>query len=338
MIHDGGRIYTGDPALPHVHALPIDDRGRVSRGVEAWEGDSSAVSNERIDLAGRTVVPGFRSAGGAFTHEALRDAPADRHPADILAAAQRAAHTVGLVAIHDTSTGPDALRLWQTLDRDERATLRVTVALDANRAPAAATLGLRSGFGSDRVRIGPAVLDPLMEDAAGIARELRAHDLDIALLAEDAAAMHAIPDCLPDAPVGATLTRIHVRAIEPPPGLAEIAIIAGDPTASTVLSNAIGRRVPLAVEAIVNGMTPLTWIAALRHAGADASTALRAVSATPALLDGATGRAGSLAPGAPADLVVLDGDPLEVPPAEVAALTVVATMVAGRWVCGRPPW
>ena len=52
MILEGGTIHTGDPALPRVAALPIDDRGRVSRGVEAWEGDTSAVSTERIDLEG----------------------------------------------------------------------------------------------------------------------------------------------------------------------------------------------------------------------------------------------------------------------------------------------
>ncbi|MBJ7334486.1 MAG: hypothetical protein JHD05_07705, partial [Thermoleophilia bacterium] len=61
IIH-GGTIYTGDPEVPRVRGLPIDNRGRITRGVEAWEGDTSAVSNERIDLEGRTVVPGFVDA------------------------------------------------------------------------------------------------------------------------------------------------------------------------------------------------------------------------------------------------------------------------------------
>ena len=82
VILEGGVIHTGDPALPRVQALPIDDRGRVTRGVEAWEGDASAVSNERVDLGGRTVVPGFVDAHVHFLSWALartrvdvRDAP-----------------------------------------------------------------------------------------------------------------------------------------------------------------------------------------------------------------------------------------------------------------------
>ena len=41
VIIEGGTTYTADPALPQVRGLPIDDRGRVTRGVEAWEGDTS---------------------------------------------------------------------------------------------------------------------------------------------------------------------------------------------------------------------------------------------------------------------------------------------------------
>jgi predicted amidohydrolase YtcJ len=59
VILTNGVIYTMDPAVPRLRALPVTRDGRVARGVEAWEGDSSAVSNERIDLAGRVVLPGF---------------------------------------------------------------------------------------------------------------------------------------------------------------------------------------------------------------------------------------------------------------------------------------
>lgn len=336
MILEGGRIYTGDPALPHVHALPIDDRGRVSRGVEAWEGDVSAVSNERIDLTGRTVLPGLRDAGAAFTEHALRDASGDRSALETLAVAQRAAHAVGLVAIHDTSAGPDALRLWQTLDRDERTTLRVTVAVDVPRARAAALVGLRSGFGPERVRIGSAVLDPCDEQASDIAGELRAAGLDVTLVADDATTMQRAARAA--GADGATRTRIRIRSIAPPAELSDVAVVAVDASASTVLADVIARRLPLAVASGPLEPTPLTWIGALRRAGADAVTALRALTTTPATLDGAHSRAGTLAPGAPADLVILDGDPLEVPPDRVDEIEIVATMVAGRWVHGRPPW
>jgi predicted amidohydrolase YtcJ len=49
-------------------------------------------------------------------------------------------------------------------------------------------------------------------------------------------------------------------------------------------------------------------------------------------------RLGRLLPGYAADLVVLDRDPLTCPPDEIASIGVVATMVGGRWVHGRPPW
>ncbi|HET6173914.1 MAG TPA: amidohydrolase [Gaiellales bacterium] len=49
-------------------------------------------------------------------------------------------------------------------------------------------------------------------------------------------------------------------------------------------------------------------------------------------------RLGRLLPGYAADLVVLERDPVTCPPEEIGEIGVVATMVAGRWVHGRPPW
>lgn len=103
MILEGGTIHTGDPALPRVAALPIDDRGRVSRGVEAWEGDVSAVSPERIDLDGRVVVPGLVDAHVHFLSWALdrarvdvRDAPSAAAALEQVAARAAADRAAGL--------------------------------------------------------------------------------------------------------------------------------------------------------------------------------------------------------------------------------------------------
>jgi predicted amidohydrolase YtcJ len=71
MILTNGRIYTGDDALPRVAALSVTRDGRVARGVEAWEGDASQVSGERIDLDGRVVLPGFCDAHVHFRMWAL---------------------------------------------------------------------------------------------------------------------------------------------------------------------------------------------------------------------------------------------------------------------------
>jgi hypothetical protein len=46
---------------------------------------------------------------------------------------------------------------------------------------------------------------------------------------------------------------------------------------------------------------------------------------------------GCLLPGYAADLVVLDTDIVEHPD-RIGTASVVATMLAGRWVYGRPPW
>jgi predicted amidohydrolase YtcJ len=66
--------------------------------------------------------------------------------------------------------------------------------------------------------------------------------------------------------------------------------------------------------------------------------ALFATTVAPAWLTGDERRRGKLRPGYLADLVVLSRDPLECPPEELESVTVVATMVGGRWVHNPPPW
>ena len=66
--------------------------------------------------------------------------------------------------------------------------------------------------------------------------------------------------------------------------------------------------------------------------------ALHATTVAPAWLAGDERRRGRLLPGFLADLVVLDRDPVTTPAAELAEISVVATMVAGRWVHNPPPW
>jgi predicted amidohydrolase YtcJ len=66
--------------------------------------------------------------------------------------------------------------------------------------------------------------------------------------------------------------------------------------------------------------------------------ALQASTVSPAWLSGDERRRGRLLPGFLADLVVLDRDPVTTPPDELDEITVVATMVGGRWVHNPPPW
>jgi predicted amidohydrolase YtcJ len=66
--------------------------------------------------------------------------------------------------------------------------------------------------------------------------------------------------------------------------------------------------------------------------------ALAATCFTPAWLAYDEHRRGKLVPGFLADLVVLDRDPVAIPPAELPEVRVVATMVGGRWTHNPPPW
>jgi predicted amidohydrolase YtcJ len=66
--------------------------------------------------------------------------------------------------------------------------------------------------------------------------------------------------------------------------------------------------------------------------------ALQATCVAPAWLTGDERRRGKLLPGYLADLVVLDRDPVACPEEELAEVTVVATMLGGRWVHNPPPW
>jgi predicted amidohydrolase YtcJ len=66
--------------------------------------------------------------------------------------------------------------------------------------------------------------------------------------------------------------------------------------------------------------------------------ALHATCVTPAWLAREEHVRGTLVPGSYADLVVLDGDPLDCEPEELAGIGVVATMVGGAWTHNPPPW
>jgi predicted amidohydrolase YtcJ len=66
--------------------------------------------------------------------------------------------------------------------------------------------------------------------------------------------------------------------------------------------------------------------------------ALEATTIAPAWLARDERRRGTLSPGKLADVVVLDRDPVTCPPEELADVSVVATMLGGRWVHNPPPW
>jgi len=88
---------------------------------------------------------------------ALARAAVDEPPESALTAMQRGlgvlAH-MGLVGFHDCE-GPDALSAFQQLDADDALSLRVVILLAYNHLRESIAVGLRTGFGSDRLRLGP---------------------------------------------------------------------------------------------------------------------------------------------------------------------------------------
>ena len=94
MILHNGSVRTGDPRLPLARAIAIAG-DRIGGGVDVREGDRSLVSNERVDLGGRCVVPGFTDAHVHFLEWSLAlgrlDLGATRSHAEVLAAAAAAA-------------------------------------------------------------------------------------------------------------------------------------------------------------------------------------------------------------------------------------------------------
>ena len=78
---------------------------------------------------------------------------------DALADAMAAVHRVGLTGVHDIrlmhdADGARALGAWQRLRENGRLDLRCWVALPGERLAEALALGLGTGFGDDRLRIG----------------------------------------------------------------------------------------------------------------------------------------------------------------------------------------
>jgi predicted amidohydrolase YtcJ len=131
----------------------------------------------------------------------VRQAVAPPEEGQVMAAfedAARALHSRGVTGIHDVrlmadKDGADAFRTFQQLDREGRLDLRSWVTLPGHRLDDIIELGLRTGFGNDRLRIGHVkffsdggmgartawMIDPYLDAGCGMPL------MDMAVLAED---------------------------------------------------------------------------------------------------------------------------------------------------------
>ena len=305
-------------------------------------------------------------------------------------AAMAAANARGVVAVHDYQR--DGGRgLWQRLDGDRRLTLRVHMSLPAERIDAAQAMELRSGFGSELLRVGPvkAFMDGTLgsstawmldgsgmvltsaREMAQITRTASALGLSVAVHAIGDGANRAALDALEETreaweqvPVPPRIE--HVQLIDDADlgRLAELGVTASmqpvHQRSDRELAERIwgerarcgyrwrdlldsGAHLAFGSDAPIEDLDPLAGIDAAVNREwypeqrLDVADAVLAFTAGGAAAVGEHRTRGLLLPGYAADLVVLDTD-IITHPDRIATARVVATMLGGRWVHGRPPW
>jgi predicted amidohydrolase YtcJ len=308
------------------------------------------------------------------------------------------ANARGVTSVHDKDGWLGALGVWQELEQEGSLTLRVWQSLPHDHINALAEMGMRSGLGSDLLRVGyvKAFMDGTLGsrtarlmDGSGVEITSREEFEDIVRRAARAGfpvAVHAIGDrANRDAldafeaaaeewrPVGLRQRIEHAQLLtwEDVPRFSAIGVAASvqfshapsdrdlaETNWAGMTERAYASRSLLDAGAVVaNGsdapveeLDPLLGVRAgvlrtLDERGGwhpeqrvTVEEALHATCVAPAWLTGDERRRGKLLPGFLADLVVLDRDPFECAPEELAEVQVVATMLGGRWVFGAPPW
>ena len=113
---------------------PDPDGGQIAHG---RDGVPSGVLLENAMRLVQSVIP----------------APTPAQLADLMKDAQAAAHAAGLTGIHDFDSAL-AFEAFQELERRGDLTLRVVKGIPHEQLPAALSLGLKTGFGSDHLRVG----------------------------------------------------------------------------------------------------------------------------------------------------------------------------------------
>ena len=304
--------------------------------------------------------------------------------------AMAAANARGVVSVHDYQRDRGR-SLWQRLDADRRLTLRVHMSYPAEQIGAVQATELRTGFGSDLLRVGPvkAFMDGTlgsstawMLDGSGMILTSAAEMAEIALASAAAGlsvAVHAIGDGANRAVLDALdETRAAWEELPVPPRIEHVQCIddadlgrlaAMGVTASMQpihqrsdrdIADALwgerarcsyrwrdlldsGASLAFGSDAPIEDLDPLAGIDAAVNRDWYPDQRLEVADAVLAFTAGAAHavgehlRRGLLLPGYAADLVVLDTD-IIAHPDRIADAQVVATMLAGRWVHGRPPW
>lgn len=143
-------------------------------------------------------------------------APTLSETVDAMVRGIREIHALGITGLHDVrlmagGDGDVALRAWQRLEEQRRLDLRCWVTIPGERLAEAAALGLRTGFGNSRLRIGHVkffadggmgartawMIDPYLDASSGmplIAPDKLESDVRIADRTGLAVMIHAVGD------------------------------------------------------------------------------------------------------------------------------------------------
>ncbi len=138
-----------------MHLAAANSRALAAAGIHAQTPDPPDGLIERDGSGHPTGL--LRELAINLVRDAIAQPP-DRVIDKALKDGIPAAHSLGLTGIHDVrlmgEDGAPALRAWQRLDKNGDLNLRCWVTLPGERVDEAAALGLRTGFGNDRLRIG----------------------------------------------------------------------------------------------------------------------------------------------------------------------------------------
>jgi len=391
--HDMHALWVNTAALEHAGIGPDTPDPVGGRIVRDGEGRPTGLLLER---AAELVVRSIPPVSDADAEAALLDAQAELHRHGITAV-----HCLPNIHI----TGPDPLPVLERLRARDLLRLRVLVHLPLAALDEAIRIGLRSGFGSEWIRIGGVkmFLDGALGSRTAWLREpyTGSRDHGIQVLPADefretvrraanagiASVVHAIGDAAvslavdvlsdPAARGPALPHRIEHVQLCPPErfaGLGTGGIIASVQPCHLITDwraaerhwgiercrgayafrslrdggavLAFGSDAP--VEPVdprrglfaavarqdLDGQPADGWFPAERLSPADA---LRAYTAGPAFAAGVAGFLGTLAPGAAADFVAWDEDPLELDAPALLRLRCLATAVGGAVVWSEVP-
>jgi predicted amidohydrolase YtcJ len=178
-----------------LHLAAANSAALALAGIDAGTPDPPEGRIERDAMGKPTGI--LRELAINLVRQAV--APPERN--QVMAAfedAARALHRRGVTGIHDVrlmadKDGADALQIFQQLDRENRLNLRSWVTLPGDRLDDIIGLGLHTGFGNDRLRIGHVkffsdggmgartawMIDPYLDAGCGMPL------MDMAVLAED---------------------------------------------------------------------------------------------------------------------------------------------------------